>query len=289
MIEISHLNYLYPNSNNGIKDINFTIEAGDMVALVGKNGSGKTTFLNLLTGITKPQSGTIKVGADFSFNDISYCLQMQSIDWYLNVEQNITLPLVLNHQKEHKLELILDLLGLKKYRKKEVDTLSGGEQQRVQVARALVKDAKLYALDEPTVALDVKYADVLMRYLKEESQKNKMVIVSSHDLLLLETYCNKIIYFVDGKVQFFGTMNAFLQTYQQNIKKKITLTLDKKLEGTLHLAQTCEVNGNEVVIELAEEENLNHLLQILMEAGYKIEGITSEILNLTDILLGENS
>ena len=93
----------------------------------------------------------------------------------------------------------------------QLDTLSGGQQQRIQIARSIVHKPQLYILDEPTTGLDAQYAENLFSFLEKERRRGKTIIVSSHDLYLLEKYCTKLIYLEKGKMNYFGALDEFLK------------------------------------------------------------------------------
>lgn len=106
-------------------------------------------------------------------------------------------------------ESALNRVGLIDKADCQLDTLSGGQQQRIQIARSIVHGPQLYILDEPTTGLDAQYAENLFSFLETERRRGKTIIVSSHDLYLLEKYCTKLIYLENGKLNYFGDLNNF--------------------------------------------------------------------------------
>lgn len=207
-IEIKSLN-LYYNNKKGIKNINLKVNNGEFIALLGQNGAGKTTFLNTLVGI-KDFDGEIYF--NYTYKDIAYVSQKQVIDWYLNVEDNIRMEEIFSDTKDEKLfNQIVELLELKDKLRDFIEELSGGQLQRVQIARAFLKNPKVYILDEPTTGLDVYSSENVMKYLKKEVENEKIVIVSSHDLELMQKFCKRIIYISDGEIIFDGLMEEFIK------------------------------------------------------------------------------
>lgn len=219
-IEINILNSFYKNKK-GIKNINLKIESGDFIALLGNNGAGKTTLLNTLVGI-KDFEG--KINIDYNYNQIAYVSQKQVIDWYLSVRDNIRMEeIFLDKKDENLFNNIVKMLDLDDKLDYFVEELSGGQLQRVQIARAFLKNPKLYILDEPTTGLDIYSSENVMKYLKEEVENNKTVIVSSHNLELIEKFCRKIIYISNGEIIFYGFMQDFIKngTLREKMLKEL--------------------------------------------------------------------
>lgn len=283
MIEAKNLCYTYPGTENGIHSLNFQINRGDMVAIIGKNGSGKTTLFNLITEYLTPTSGLIQKQVEI--NKISYCMQRQSIDWYLNVEQNVNIASILYGGK--KFTDIDFLIGLSDKKNDSVDKLSGGQQQRVQIGRALAQNGEIYLLDEPTVGLDIDYSERMMNYLKQLTNDNKLVIVSSHDLALLEKYCNKILYMKLGKVEYFGEMQEFIKNYSKEIKL-LVLNVDKNIKHSFSF-EFKEVNEKQIKIELSSLISISKIINEVEEKGYVVEEVYTNKNTLYDILMGEDN
>lgn len=279
MIKLTNLNFTYPQTQNGIKNINLTLNAKNMIAVIGKNGSGKTTLMNLLTENLIPDSGMIE--KTITIKEISYCRQKQSIDWYLNVEQNVNIASILYGGKTF--SQINSLIGLENKKRHAVDTLSGGQQQRVQVGRALAQNAKIYILDEPTVGLDFEYAIKMMEYLKTLVEIGNLVLISSHDMTLLEKYCNQIIYIKDGELEFYGDMDTFKQQFAKEVKF-VQIQLDKEVSDTFSF-EIEEVFKNNIKIKIANFNDVSNILHELQTKGYTIQELNTKNQTLLDILL----
>lgn len=201
-----------------VKNVDFMLGKGDFVALVGANGVGKSTLINILVGILEPITG--KVLLEFQtkrknpFNDIGFSPQDQIMDWYMNVYDNIIQGPVLagfsRKEAAKNCKKVIELLDITKISSSPVDHISGGQQQRVQIARELAKDPQIYILDEPTTGLDVETSERLFSFLKKRSQQGALILVSSHDLTLLENYADKLIFLDSGEQKYFGYLNDFL-------------------------------------------------------------------------------
>lgn len=201
-----------------VKNVDFTLGKGEFVALVGANGAGKSTLMKTVVGILAPLAGEVSVDLHTTrknpFNDIGFSPQNQIIDWYMNVYDNVFQgPLLVGFSKKEATRLCqqaLELMDITKISDKQTDHISGGQQQRVQIARELAKKPQLYILDEPTTGLDVETSERLFSFLKKRSQEGALVLVSSHDLVLLENYAEKLLFLDEGKQKYFGSLQQFL-------------------------------------------------------------------------------
>lgn len=178
---------------HALKDINLEIEEGEIVVILGPSGSGKTTLLNLLSGLDKKTSGKIFYeGKDISkYSDarltrfrkknLGFIFQTYNLLEHLNVEENILVGKKLG-KKGLDVKEIMKTVGLSKHAKKSMYQLSGGEQQRVSIARALVKNPKVMFCDEPTGALDEKTGKIVLTSLIEANEKyNTTMIIITHN------------------------------------------------------------------------------------------------------------
>lgn len=288
ILECKDITYLYKGTNNGVQNISFQAVEGDRIAIVGQNGAGKSTFLNMISGLTQPSQGTITCDEDIDYHDLGFSSQKQSIDWYLNVHDNVWLGAVLagfsKSQCKKYTQEILEVLDLNKLSKYAPDSLSGGQQQRVQVARALVHQPKIMILDEPTAGLDFIYSKALFDYLyKKTTEENKILLVSSHDLSMLEDYCNKILFLEDGKQIFFGDMQEFLSSHART--KQIVITYSGMLTDlTKEFMVSNAISFNEQAIFLVENSaiSINEIISRLL-GEITILGVNSENITLKDV------
>ena len=178
---------------HAIENINLKIEEGEIVVILGPSGSGKTTLLNILSGLDKRTSGRIFYnGKDiskyknakmtrFRKKNLGFIFQTYNLLEHLNVEENILVGKKLGNRKTD-IKEIMKTVGLSRHAKKSMYQLSGGEQQRVSIARALAKNPKVMFCDEPTGALDEKTGKVVLSSLVEANQKfNTTMIIITHN------------------------------------------------------------------------------------------------------------
>ena len=197
-----------------LDDVSFTVKKGEFIAIVGASGSGKSTLMHLLGGVDKPTSGKVFIeGQDiYAMKDDQLCIfrrrqvgliyQFYNLIPILNVVENITLPSNLDGRevKKEKLEEILKLLGLENRKNHLPNQLSGGEQQRTSIGRALITSPAIILADEPTGNLDSKASEEIVSILKMSNKKyHQTIIMITHNLEIAKE-ASRIIKLEDGKI-----------------------------------------------------------------------------------------
>jgi putative ABC transport system ATP-binding protein len=201
---------------NALAGVDFTVERGDFVAIMGPSGSGKSTLLHLLGGLDRPSEGEITLaGLRLSvLNDdqatlarrhnVGFVFQFYNLLPTLTAEENITLPLIIDGQNparfRERLDALVDLVGLADRRHHKPDQLSGGEQQRVAIARALVTQPAIVLADEPTGNLDSKTGIAIMELLRRSRDElEQTIIIVTHDPRAA-AYADRVVFLRDGQV-----------------------------------------------------------------------------------------
>lgn len=203
-----------PNITRAVDDVNFSVEEGEFVAVVGTSGSGKSTLLHMIGGLDKPTSGTVIVRGDdlankndeeltiFRRRNIGFVFQNYNLVPILNVYENIVLPVELDGNKvdENFLNEIVSMLGLEDKLKSIPNNLSGGQQQRVAIARALISKPAIILADEPTGNLDSKTSADVLGLLKNSSTKfNQTIVMITHNNDIAQL-ADRIVRIEDGKI-----------------------------------------------------------------------------------------
>lgn len=243
-LEVNGLKKIYTgrngaNSVEALKNVNFGVEQGEFVAVMGESGSGKTTLLNILAAIDKPTVGKVILdGIDFSSvkendtasfrrDNLGFVFQEFNLLDTFTLEDNIFLPLVLAgksyREMSVRLKPIAQRLGISELLKKYPYEVSGGQKQRAAVARAVITDPKLILADEPTGALDSKASDELLGLFGEINRDGHTVIMVTHSVKAASV-AGRVLFIKDGEVfhQLYRGSDTNEQFYQ---KISDTLTL----------------------------------------------------------------
>lgn len=220
------------NRVEALKNVNFSVEEGEYVAIMGESGSGKTTLLNLIAALDKPTGGTIKLdGSDiskikesevatFRRDNLGFVFQEFNLLDTFSIQDNILLPLVLAgksyDEMNARLMPVSRELGLTPLLKKYPYEVSGGQKQRAAVARAIITDPRMLLADEPTGALDSKSTDELLGLFAEINKKGQTVVMVTHSVKAASR-ANRILFIKDGEVfhQLYRGDSSDQQLYQK--------------------------------------------------------------------------
>ncbi len=203
-----------PNVVNALKGIDLSIEQGEFAAIIGTSGSGKSTLLNMLGGLDRPTSGSVRVDnfelgklndedlTVFRRQRIGFIFQNYNLVPVLNVYENITMPIRLDGKKPDRkfIREIISLLGLDEKIYNMPNTLSGGQQQRVAIARALAGKPAIVLADEPTGNLDSRTSDEVIELLKVTSRKYSQTIVMITHNPEIAAQADRCIRIEDGRI-----------------------------------------------------------------------------------------
>ncbi len=201
---------------HALRDVSFNVTGGTMVALVGRSGSGKTTLLNVVGGLDRPDAGTVVVnGTEVTALDedglstlrrdtVAYIFQTFGLIPVLSAAENVGVPLRMSRtptaEREKRVALLLDLVGLSDHAEQRPDELSGGQQQRVAIARALAASPRLLVADEPTGQLDAETGLSVMALLRGVVESEGVTaLVSTHDPVMM-ALADRVVHISDGQV-----------------------------------------------------------------------------------------
>lgn len=217
ILKIKNLKKVYGSGETEVKaldDISFQVEEGEFIAIIGPSGSGKSTLLHSIAGLEKPTSGNVyfydkdiykmnkKELTILRRQKIGIIYQFYNLIPTLNVEENIILPIELDRKKidTKKLDEIIKFLGLEKRKKHLPNELSGGQQQKVAIGRALMINPTIILADEPTGNLDSKSSEEIMKVLKKANKDYKQTIIMITHNLEIAKLADRIIKIEDGKI-----------------------------------------------------------------------------------------
>ena len=220
MLDVQSLKKVYTTRFGGAKvealrNVNFTVEKGEYVAIMGESGSGKTTLLNILAALDKPTSGTVRLEgqeltairessmAAFRRDNLGFVFQDFNLLDTFTLEDNIYLPLVLagkqHGEMRRRLDPIARQLGIQTLLKKYPYEVSGGQKQRAAVARALITHPRILLADEPTGVLDSRATDELLRLFSEINQSGQTILMVTHSVKAA-SHAGRVLFIKDGEV-----------------------------------------------------------------------------------------
>ena len=253
LLEVKDLKKIYTTRLGGAKvqaltSVNFTVEKGEYVAIMGESGSGKTTLLNILAALDKPTGGEVILDgmplsnikerdiAQFRRDNLGFVFQDFNLLDTFSLQDNIFLPLVLSgksyKEMNSRLGLLARILGIESLLKKYPYEVSGGQKQRAAVARALITQPKLVLADEPTGALDSKSADQLLDLFNSINEREQTILMVTHSVKAA-SHAKRVLFLRDGEV--------FHQLYRGGCTRE---EMYQKISDTLTMIATGgELNG----------------------------------------------
>ena len=225
LLEVKDISKTYGSGEatvEALKNVSFSVEKGEFVAIVGESGSGKSTLLNMIGALDVPTSGKVIIDGKhimamkdnaatiFRRRNIGFIFQAFNLIPELTVEQNIVFPLLLDYQKPDQkyLDELLDVLNLKNRRKHLPSQLSGGQQQRVAIGRALITRPSIILADEPTGNLDSQNSNEVIALLKDAARRyEQTIIMITHNRVIAQS-ADRILQVKDGVVTDLGNVQA---------------------------------------------------------------------------------
>lgn len=237
ILEVNGLKKVYStrlggNKVEALKNVNFSVEEGEYVAIMGESGSGKTTLLNILAALDKPTAGSVKLDgmelfdiresdiAQFRRDKLGFVFQEFNLLDTFTVEDNIFLPLVLAGKSYDEMSTrmipVAKRLGIGEILKKYPYEISGGQKQRAAVARAIITNPRIVLADEPTGALDSRSTDELLKLFDELNRSGQTVLMVTHSVKAAST-ASRVLFIKDGEVyhQIYRGESSSQQLYQK--------------------------------------------------------------------------
>jgi len=234
MIQAEELVKIYKTNQTevfALQGLDLTVEEGELTALIGNSGSGKSTFLNMIGGLDRPSAGSLTVGGKnlFTIHEkelVIYKRDTVGFIWqnnarnlcpYLPALENVMLPMNIlgQHKKQEKAAWLLELVGMLSKKNSKLNMLSGGEQQRIAIAIALANSPKLLLADEPTGSVDTKTANLIFDIFTELNRAGQTILIVTHDAELSKKV-RRVVAIRDGKI---SSERILKESYSERLKE----------------------------------------------------------------------
>lgn len=288
------------DGNEVLHSVSFSISSGKALGLLGRNGAGKTTTIRILMDVFKSNEGSITIdGKPFKASDykIGYLPEERGLYPKKRVDEQLLYLAALRglskNEARANLKKWLKRLNIEEYEKRKLDTLSKGNQQKVQLAQTLMCDPDIVILDEPFSGLDPVNSQVLKEVVMELIQNDKLVIFSSHQMNYVEEFCESIVILHHGDVVLSGELKQIKKEFGKNRLVVSTLNQNAKefkvlCDTSLSNAIKCsEIKNDEVIVELHEGVHKKDLLCMLLDHDMDIEKFMIYEPSLTDIFVAK--
>lgn len=275
-LKVSHLSKAY-NNCKALNDVSFSIQAGEVVGLLGHNGAGKSTLIKCMMNAIKSYSGYISIdGNDLRHNqpllskECSFLLEPSFCD-YLSAKKNLELlTSIIQSKSVQSTDEILSVVSLKKAATKKVGEFSFGMKQRLGLAQIFLSTPHFVILDEPTVGLDPVGIDIIKNTILELSKSGVSVLFSSHQISDIFDVCTRAIVLSAGELVFDDDVNKLL-------KKRYVIMVDKPIKDRLRftsISPKIQIENNTLYID--ETSVLSQIIDALVTGDYEILDISTE-------------
>lgn len=272
-----------------LKGISFSAESGEAFGLLGRNGAGKTTTIRILMDVFPADSGDILIDGksiDHSKIRVGYLPEERGLYPKKKIIDQLVYFAMLNGLSKHdalkSVDNWLNRLQMSEYRNKRLDTLSKGNQQKIQLVTALAHNPQIIILDEPFSGLDPVNAMTLKEVVKEEIDKGKIVLFSSHQMNYIEEFCDKIAIINNGKIAIQGSIREIKRNYTRD---RLVVSTEYPQKIIQHFGPQCKIDKNgELTIKLKSAADKNKTMKEIIE-NFDVDTIKVFEPSLNDIFV----
>lgn len=273
-----------------LKDINFEVESGVSLGILGRNGAGKTTTIRILMDVFPQDEGTILVnGKEINRNELKFGYLPEERGLYPKkkvMEQLIYFTMLKGISNKDAIKSInywLERLSMSEYKNKKIETLSKGNQQKIQLIAAIAHNPDIIVLDEPFSGLDPVNSKILKDVVKEEIKSGKIVLFSSHQMNYIEEFCDNILIINNGKVVLYGNLKEIKHNYVRD-KLLVSSKDSNKILNDNEVNKNIEVLNDYLLIKLDDCNSKKSVMSYLTKT-YEIDEIKVYEPSLNDIFV----
>ncbi|HRC54113.1 MAG TPA: ABC transporter ATP-binding protein [Bacillota bacterium] len=301
MLEIKDLAKTYPNGTEALKGVSFSVKPGEVLGILGPNGAGKTTLLKLLLGVLTPTQGAISLDgvspqkSPFTFRkSIGVVHQFGSFDMSLSLWDNLCIygafHGISKRERETRVNYLLDEFDLTSKKKEPVNSLSGGQRRKAQIARALLHRPSFLFLDEPTTGLDVHSRKQAWEVIRKEIGPSAYVIFASHNVDEVEKQCDRVLIINQGELVALDSPQSLIDSV---LGHRIEIALcDPPGEELVHLLLTeewvydVESENSRLRLRVNQPSQcLPRILECCINNGASVESVITKSPSLEDVFL----
>lgn len=287
-LELKNIKKVF-GKKTALNNISFTAKSGHAFGLLGRNGAGKTTTIRILMNVFKASGGEILLdGKPLDYKAVSFGYLPEERGLYPKekiLDQLIYLATLKGMSKKDAITSVnywLDFLNMSEYKNKQLDTLSKGNQQKIQLISSIAHNPDIIVFDEPFSGLDPVNAKLLESVVKEQIKQNKIVIFSSHQMNYIEEFCDDILIMKNGEIMISGNIKQIKQSYERN-KLKIESKDVQKIKD--EYKNECEtIDDTNLIYKMASVDQKQKVMQKLIKE-YDIDSIGILEPTLNDIFV----
>ena len=242
VIKINNLNKKYKNTL-AVKNINFQINKGMIIGLLGPNGCGKSTTIGMMLGLIKPTSGSVFINnKDIETNRTDLLQKMNFVSPYIELPKKLTIEENLEvygriygvKNLKDKIFELMEKLNLTEFKKRKTGELSSGQKNRVSLAKALINDPEILLLDEPTASLDPDVGDYVRSIIEDFSSNNKKtILIASHNMIEVERLCDEVMMMKKGEIIDIGKSVDLISKHGRKNLEEVFLKIVRENNETL--------------------------------------------------------
>jgi ABC-2 type transport system ATP-binding protein len=307
IVQVENLTKLYKSRRRppvtAVETVSFEIQSNEVVGLLGANGAGKTTTLKCMCGLIRPTEGLVKVDgihvADKPRKAAAKVAAVlegnRNLDWRLSARENVSffagLQGISRTAGAKYRDELLERFGLSEKATTPARMLSRGMQQKLSLVCALARRAPVLLLDEPTLGLDIEISYELRSYLRDLAKEEHTIVLSSHDMSVVQDLCDRVIVLVDGRVVADDRVANLLelfraQAYNFVISGQLTTSQRGALDARFPLLDiSADGDGTRIELEFADDRGFYDLVRILESEGTAISSVNQKEPNLEQVFL----